>query len=64
MKNYVKGNEIFINSFLKLKQFRLIKYKELIQNILYFLGETKDKINIPKRAGLNWKNAQVKYIKK
>lgn len=49
---------------MKLKEFRVVKYRDLIQNLLYFLGETKEKINVPKRAALNWKDSKIKYITK
>ena len=35
-----------MNSFAVLKDFRIVKFKELIQNILYFQGKRKFEINL------------------
>jgi hypothetical protein len=36
----------YLASFFKLKNFRVVKFKNLIQNLLYFLGYKKDDINL------------------
>ena len=55
---------MFLNSFLKLKEFRVVKYRDLIQAILFFLRKTKGEVNVPKRASLNWKDVKCKEINK
>ena len=55
-------NEKFSKSFEVLVNFRIIKFKELIQNILYLNGKTKQEINIPNRASLNWKQVRKDLI--
>ena len=42
LKQYIQSTEKFEKSFEVLKNFRIIKFKELIQNILYFQGKKKD----------------------
>ncbi|EGR32822.1 hypothetical protein IMG5_069630 [Ichthyophthirius multifiliis] len=41
--------------FLDLKEYRVLKYPVILQNILYLLGYTMEEINIPKTHILNWK---------
>jgi len=41
LKKYILSNEKFEKSFEVLRNFRIIKFKELIQNILYFQGKRK-----------------------
>lgn len=45
-----------------LKDFRVIKYRNVIQNILYLLGHSKDQVNEPGKAILHWKLVKEKYI--
>ena len=42
LKQYIHSSEKFEKSFEVLKNFRIIKFKELIQNILYFQGKRKE----------------------
>lgn len=51
-----------MKSFLKLKDFRVVKYKEVIQSILFFLGYSKADVNVPGKASLNWKEVKNKYM--
>jgi hypothetical protein len=46
LKNFIESSDKFEKSFEGLKNFRIIKFKELIQNILYFQGKRKEQINI------------------
>ena len=62
LKCFIKEKEVFLKSFLKLKEFRVVKYRDLIQNILHFLGYSKTDINEPNKAILNWKNARANLI--
>ena len=55
---------MFLNAFLHLKKYRVVKYKDLIQSILFFLGKSKAEVNVPKRASLNWKEVKCKEINK
>ena len=55
---------MYLDSFLKLKQFRVVKFKDVIQSILFFLGQKKSSINTPHRATLNWKSVKEQYITK
>ena len=64
LKSCIKENQVFLNSFLKLKEFRVVKYRDLIQSILFFLRKQKGEINVPKRASLNWKEVKCKEINK
>ena len=41
LKSLIQEKEVFVKSFLKLKEFRVVKYRSLIQNILHFLGCSK-----------------------
>lgn len=60
----MNDKEVIINSFEKLKNFRVVKYQHVIQNILYFLNIAKDAINIPNRTVMDWKVVRVKFITK
>ena len=42
LKHYIQSSDKFEKSFEVLKNFRIIKFKELIQNILYFQGKKKE----------------------
>ena len=41
-----------------LTKFRVVKYLSLFQTIWYLLGKTKDELNLPGTAMLNWKKAK------
>lgn len=41
--------------FLNLKEFRVLKFPAILQNILYLLGHKKSEINVPHTNILNWK---------
>ena len=55
---------MFLNTFLGLKKYRVIKYRDLIQSVLFFLGKSKAAVNVPKRACLNWKEVKCQEINK
>lgn len=40
----------------------MVKFKEVIQNILFFLGKTKATINAPQKTYLNWKLVKSSFI--
>ena len=43
----IEEDNRFLEGFLKLKEFRVVKYRKVIQNILFLLGYKKSDINIP-----------------
>lgn len=45
-----------------LKDFRVIKFPGIMQNILYLLGHKREEINLPNTHVLNWKLVRSKYI--
>ena len=60
----MKEKEVLSNSFVNLKEFRVIKYQDVIQNILHFLGCSKSEINLPGKTILNCKKVKVEKINK
>lgn len=62
LKEHIKDKPLYLQCFLKLKEFRVVKYRNVIQNVLYFLGYSKAAINEPGKATLNWKEVKEKCI--
>jgi hypothetical protein len=44
----------------ELKQYRVLRFRQLIQNAFYLLGYTKEEINLPETNYMNWKEARHK----
>lgn len=40
----------------------MVKYKDVIQSLLFFHGFSKSEVNTPKTACLNWKDVKCKFI--
>ena len=47
MRKEVSESPEYLASFFKLKNFRVVKFKELIQALLHLLQFTKEQINLP-----------------
>ena len=45
LKKEIKEGERYLADFFKLKNFRVVKFRNLIQTLLYFLQYEKSKIN-------------------
>jgi hypothetical protein len=43
-----------------LTKYRVLKFPQILQNILYLLGWTREKINIPGTHIFDWKNQRDK----
>lgn len=48
--------------FLSLRDYRVIKFPFIIQNILYLLGYKREDINLPGTHQLNWKHVRHNLI--
>lgn len=59
---HIKTNAFFSTTFVKLKDFRVVKFRNVIQNVLYLLGHSKADINEPGKARLNWKDVRNRLI--
>ena len=49
--------------FLGLKGYRVLLYKGILQNFLYFLGYTKEDINVKHSNELDWKKVKTLLTK-
>lgn len=47
LKKEILSNEEYLRSYLKLNNFRVVKFKELLQVLFFFLKQEKAQINLP-----------------
>lgn len=47
-----------------LKDYRVLNYDAILQQLLYFIGFTKEDVNLTKTNILDWQKVRTKYINK
>lgn len=62
LRKEIKEGERYLADFFKLKNFRVVKFRGLIQTLLYFLQYEKSKINLEGKTRLDWKRVRANYL--